>query len=194
MAAARGQDAQFIDMIAVATRFQLPGAMLANKVTEGCMTCMTEKSESVGLKYATSYEEKLLGRGCDVEVTVDVETGAATAIVAMRELLRHIPAFRISVEDLAAIASIVKTTHARARLLDDLIDGAKTHQLNYSRGGATLIVVHPKGKAARFVLTIGSFNREGDLDKLSDHEISSTVRRVEELKDKTRAKVVAFIA
>ena len=56
------------------------------------------------------------------------------------------------------------------------------HQLNYSSGGASLIVVHPKGKSARFVLTIGLFNQEGGIDSLSSVEIDATVKRVDELK------------
>ena len=134
---------------------------------------------------------KLLGVGCDVEIVVDIESGDATAIVAMRSFLRSTPAFRISLEDLAAVANGVRLAHTRAKLLEQMVDGATDHQLNFSVAGSSLIIVHPKDKNARFVLTIGSFAREGDLDKLTDKEIAESVKAVEELKAKVQKKVLA---
>jgi hypothetical protein len=52
-------------------------------------------------------------------------------------------------------------------------------------------VVHPKGKNARFTLSIGSFAREGDLDALTDKEIADAVTKGESLKAKVVAKVGA---
>jgi hypothetical protein len=144
---------------------------------------------ATGLKYATSFDEKILGVGCDVEVVVDLDSGEASATVAMRQFLRSSPAFRIGAKDLASIAAAVKVAKDRVGLLESLAEGALDHQLNYSSGGASLIVVHPKGKSARFVLTIGMFNQEGGIDSLSSAEIDAAVKRVEELKALARAKV-----
>ena len=101
---------------------------------------------TTGLKYATSFDEKILGVGCDVEVVVDLDSGEASATVAMRQFLRSGPAFRIGAKDLASIAAAVKAAKDRVGLLESLAEGALDHQLNYSSGGASLIVVHPKGK------------------------------------------------
>ena len=145
-------------------------------------------SSGGGLKYATTFDKKILGVGCDVEVVVDIESGEASATVAMRQFLRSSPASRIDAEDLSAIAAVVKSVRGRVGLLDSTVDGATDHQLNYSSGGATLVVVHPKGRPPRFVLTIGMFNKEGEIDSLSADEIDAAVKRVTQLKELVRAK------
>jgi hypothetical protein len=141
--------------------------------------------------YATSFDEKLLGVGCDVEVVVDIESGVAQACVDMRSFLRSTPAFRITLEDLQSVSAAIRNARTNAKLLESLVGDALAHQLNYSVGGATLIVVHPKGKNARFTLSIGSFAREGDLDALTDKEIADAVTKGESLKAKVVAKVGA---
>jgi hypothetical protein len=145
----------------------------------------------MGMKYATSFDEKLLGAGCDVEVVVDLESGVAQACLEMRSFLRSTPAFRITLEDMQSVSAAIKSARTNAKLLESLVGDATAHQLNYSAGGATLIVVHPKGKNARFTLSIGSFAREGELDALTDKEIADAVAKVESLKAKVVAKVVA---
>lgn len=145
----------------------------------------------MGIKYATTFDEKLLGIGCDVEVVVDIESGAAQACIEMRSFLRSTPAFRITHENLQAVSEAVKNARTSAKLLDNLVDDASSHQLNFSAGGANLIVVKPKGKNARFTLSIGSFAREGDLNALTDNEIAGAVAKVENLKAKVLAKVIA---
>jgi len=75
--------------------------------------------------------------------------------------------------------------------LQHLMDGATDHQLNFMAGGASLVVVHPKEKKARYVLSIGSFTREGELEKLSDKEVAEAVEVVERLVARVRAKVLA---
>ena len=70
-----------------------------------------------------------------------------------------------------------------------MVDGATDHQLNYAARGASLIIVHPKEKKARFVLSIGAFTQEGDLEKLSDVEIVEALKRIEELKSKVAKKI-----
>lgn len=52
----------------------------------------------MGIKYATSFDEKLLGVGC--EVVVDIESSVAQACVEMRSFLRSTPAIRITLENL----------------------------------------------------------------------------------------------
>jgi hypothetical protein len=145
----------------------------------------------MGMKYATSFDEKLLGVGCDVEIVVDIESGTAQASVAMRSFLRSTPAFKISLEDLQSVSLVVKQARSSAKLLESMVGDATAHQLNYSLPGATFIVVRPEGKTARFTLSIGSFAREGDLDTLTDKEIAEAVAKVEDLKAKVVAKVSA---
>lgn len=149
---------------------------------------MPAPKNATGLKYATSFDEKILGVGCDVEVVIDVDSKEVSATVAMRQFLSSSPAFRIGAKDLASIAAAVKAAKDRIGLLESLAEGALDHQLNYSSGGASLIVVHPKGKSARFVLTIGMFNQEGVVDSLSSAEIDAAVKRVDELKALALAK------
>jgi len=151
------------------------------------MGCVTGARS--GLKYATTFDEKLFGKGCDVDVIVDLESGEASATVAMRPFLRSNPPFRISSEDLAALAQAVKLVGPRSSLLDALAEGALDHQLSYSTGGATLIVVHPKGRSARYTLSIGMFQKEGELGEPIGAEIEAAVKRTEELKAKVLAKV-----
>lgn len=155
------------------------------------MSCQDETRFNRGLKYATSFDEKLLGVGCDVEVTIDVESGESSAIIAMRQFLRSSPVFRISIENLASVAAAINSAKASASLLQNMVDGGMDHQLYYSVGGASLIVVQPKDRKARFVLAIGAFSREGDLDSLSDADVTGAVQKVDALKAKVRAKVMA---
>lgn len=155
------------------------------------MSVEVESGARAGLKYATTFDEKILGVGCDVDVVVDLGTGAASATIAMRQFLRSSPAFRIAARDLEAIAEAVKTAKASIKLLDSLADGALDHQLNFSVGGASLIVVHPKGKSARYVLTVGMFNAEGDIAEISSEEIDAAVKRISELTKQVSSKVAA---
>lgn len=152
---------------------------------------METAARTSGLKYATSFDEKILGVGCDVEVVVDVQTGDASATVAMRQFLRSSPAFRITSNELAAFAEAVSRAKQIVGLLDSKVSGAEDHQLNYSSGGASLIIVHPLGKPARYVITIGMFNQEGEIEKLSSSEIDAAVKRVSELIALVREKVTS---
>ena len=68
------------------------------------MHCKNEAVSNLGLKYATSFDEKLLGTGCDVEVVIEIESGEVSAVIAMRQFLRSSPIFRISDVDLAAMS------------------------------------------------------------------------------------------
>lgn len=68
-----------------------------------------------------------------------------------------------------------------ALLLESLIPDATDHQLNVSIGGATAIVVRPPGKAARYTLSIGLFNREGELSELDLKGIDESIKEIEEV-------------
>jgi len=134
-----------------------------------------------GLRYATVFDETILGAGCDVEVVVDLSTGKGSAIISMRRMLSPNPAFSISRDDLAAIAMGVKMAKEKSDLLAQTTEGAKGHQLNFSCGGATLVIVKPEGKPTRFGLHVGLFHREGALDDLSALELEEAVRKVDAL-------------
>ena len=153
------------------------------------MHCKNEAVSNLGLKYATSFDEKLLGTGCDVEVVIEIESGEVSAVIAMRQFLRSSPVFRISDVDLAAMSDAIKSAKRSAKLLENMVDGATDHHLNYAARGASLTIVHPKEKKARFVLSIGAFTQEGDLEKLSDVEIVEALKRIEELKSKVTKKI-----
>lgn len=149
-------------------------------------------SQAGTLKYATSFDEKLLGVGCNVEVVVDIESGDAISTIEMRSFLRSAPAFRISLADLNSVLTAIKASKSNVKLLESMVDDAQDHQLNYACGGASLIVVQPIGKNARAVLTIGAFSREADLAQLSDKEVADAIARVETLQSKTVTKVIAL--
>jgi hypothetical protein len=134
-----------------------------------------------GLRYATSFEIKLLGSKCDVDVVVDLASQEATAIVSMRQLLSSSPAFRATREDFAALSACIRQARERAGLLDATAEGAHAHQLNCSCGGAALIVVKPPGKPARYTLNVGLFHREGLLEELTSKDIDEAVEQVDAL-------------
>ena len=143
----------------------------------------------MGVMYETCFDEKLLGIGCNVKIIIDINSGSAEAYVEMRSFLRSTPDFRITLEDLKSISEAIKNVKRNANLLEDLVAGATTHKLNYSCGGAMLIVVHPKEKVARFTLSIGYFSREGALDALPDKEILDAVAKIEKLKSAVTEKL-----
>ena len=144
------------------------------------MQCGNSKTVG-GLRYATSFELKLLGAKCDVEVVVDLGSQEASAIVSMRRLLSPSPAFRAAREDLAALSGCIRQARENAGLLDATTEGAQAHQLNCSCGGAVLIVVKPPGKPARYTLNVGLFHREGLLEELTSKEIDEAVEQVDAL-------------
>jgi hypothetical protein len=154
------------------------------------MSLQDDSANAKSLKYATTFDEKLLGVGCDVDVTVSLVTGDAVAAVSMRPLLRSSPAFQISLDNLKAIAAAVESAKTNFKLLESKVDGAEDHQLQYHYGGASLTVAKPTQKPAKAVLTIGSFSRESDLEKLSIEEISKAVSTCEELISKVKQKVL----
>jgi hypothetical protein len=143
----------------------------------------------VSLNYATKFEQKLLGHKCDVEVVVNLASGQASVVAGMRQALRSSPACYLSLETLEGLAKCVRDVKKNSRLLDSLIDDATDHQLNCSFGGATLIVVKPPGKSARFTLTIGLFHREGAIEELSTKEIDDAVSLLEGLCKRVLARV-----
>lgn len=145
------------------------------------------------LKYAATFEEKLLGAKCDVDVVVDVATGESTATIAMRQMLRSMPICRIGIETLEELLTAMKAVEASAILLEARPEGAQDHQLNFGFGGASLIVVQPPGKKARYVLTVGSFNKEGEVSQMSHQELADAVARVNALRKSVCDKVNALL-
>ncbi len=155
------------------------------------MSSIQQKAVDTSLNYATTFDEKLLGVGCDVEIVVNTESGDAKATIAMRSFLRASPSFNMSLEELIGVVNAIQSAKSRAALLANLVGDATDHQLNYETGCATLIVVQPPKKKAFYTLSIGAFSREGELDTLSDAEVSAAVQRVESLKAMVCAKVMA---
>ena len=148
------------------------------------------ENESGGLRYAATFKEKILGVGCDVDISVDIGSREAVVIASMTQMLSSQPAFRISRDDLAALASSVKTAKKRVSILDSKAEGACDHQLNYSYGGAALIIVKPfADKPARYTLSIGLFNREGTLDELTTKELDDAVEKLDTLASRVTSKV-----
>ena len=147
-------------------------------------------NESGGLRYAATFKEKILGVGCDVDISVDIGSKVAIVIASMTRMLSSQPAFRISRDDLAALAACVKTAKERASILDSKAEGASDHQLNCSCGGAALIIVKPfADKPARYTLSIGLFNREGTLDELTSKELDDAVEKLDTLASRITSKV-----
>jgi hypothetical protein len=151
---------------------------------------LSETSPVGGLQYSTTFDAKLFGVRCDVEVVVDVTSGQTKATIAMRQLLRSMHAFRMPFEVLLKLADVVQSAHSKVSLLESQMDGAIDHKLNFEVNGASLIVVHPKGRSARFVLCIGEYVREGALDDLSAADIQEAIKLVTDLTAKVRTKVM----
>lgn len=153
------------------------------------MGLQADLANTRALKYATTFDEKLLGAGCDVDVVVDIETGDAVATVAMRPFLRSSPVFQISLDNLRSIHAAVVSAKTNANLLEKMADGAGDHQLQYEHAGAALTVIKLPKKEAKAVLTIGSFTQESELSKLSVDEIEKAISTCERLMSKAQAKV-----
>jgi hypothetical protein len=147
-------------------------------------------NESGGLRYAATFKEKILGAGCDIDVSVDIGSKETVVFASMTRMLSSQPVFRISRDDLAALASCVKAAKERASILDRKAEGACDHQLNYSFGGATFIIVKPKSdKPASYTLTIGLFHQEGLLEELSTTEFDQAVEKLDTLASRVKSKV-----
>lgn len=146
---------------------------------------------ATGLRYATSFEAKLLGAKCDIEIVVDLSSQEASASVSMRQLLSPSPAFKATRDDFAALSSCIREARESAKLLDETAEGAQAHQLNCSCGGAVLIVVKPTGKPTRYTLNVGLFHREGLLEELTSDEIDEVIKQVDILIARVLAKTKA---
>ena len=153
------------------------------------MGIQEDNANAKALRYATTFDEKLLGVGCDVDIVVNLDTGEALSWVSMRPFLRSSPAFRISLDNLKAIRDAVNSAKSNAKLLESMADGAVDHQLQYHYGGASLTVVQRPLKAAKAVLTIGSFNLESDLGKLSIEDLNDAIATCESKMVKVIAKI-----
>jgi hypothetical protein len=151
------------------------------------MVDKTGEGSDVG--YATSFKERLFGAKCEVEVVVDLSTGSATAILSMSQLLASGPAFRISLDDLKMLSKSIKAIHKHAPLLGTLAPEASDHQLNWARGGTSIIVVQPKGKQPHFALSIGQYHREGDLSELNSKEFDEAVAKIEAVRARVTDKI-----
>lgn len=149
----------------------------------------TSSRQQSSLNYATTFEQKLLGHKCDIEVVVDLSTGEASVVAGMRQALRSSPACHISLDTLERLAACIRDVGKNSRLLDRLVDEATDHQLNCSFGGGTLIVVKPPGKSARFTLTIGLFHREGSIEELSAKEVDDAISALDGLRKRVLTRV-----
>lgn len=146
-------------------------------------------TSAAALNYATVFEERVLGVKCDVEVVVELAGGASSVVAGMKQALSGSRACHLSLDTLADLAACLRTIGDQARLLDNLTNGAKAHQLNWSAGGATLIVVKPAEREARFTLTIGLFHREGPLHELPAKEIEQAVATLHGLRQRVLCKL-----
>ena len=143
-----------------------------------------------GSRYATSFKERLFGGKCEVEIVIDLSTHAPSAVLSMTSLLSSRPLFSISLENLKLLARGVADLKNNAKLLSALPVRATDHQLRCTVGGATAIVFQPPGKAARFTLTIGTFQIMGLLEELDTRDIEVAIRTIDELQAGVVHKVV----
>lgn len=150
---------------------------------------MNAADDGSGARYSTSFKEVLFGGRCEVEVTVDISTHAATSFLSMASLLGGRGSHSISLEDLKRFARTVSSMRSNAELLRTLVEDASDHQLNSSVAGATIIVVRPPGKPARFTFSIGALHREGVLEELDTQDLDEAIRRIESLQDRVVQKV-----
>ncbi len=149
------------------------------------------KGAANGLRYAVSFEEKIFGAKCSVEVAVDLASGETSVVVSMLRFLSPEPAFRITRDDLAGLASFIRTAKSRSSLLDERVEGSMNHQMDCSIGGASLITFKPIGKPARFNLSIGLFHQEGPLNELSAEEVDQAVAKLDSISAKVSKKAAA---
>lgn len=140
------------------------------------------------LNYAAVFEESVLGVKCDVEVVLDVSARTASVTAGMRQPLRSAPLCRVSIDTLQALSRCIREAKAHEKMLDQLVQGSTDHQFNSSDGGATLIIVKPTGKPARYTLTIGLFHREGLMQELSATDVDAAVTKLEALRARVLAK------
>ena len=156
---------------------------------------MNSSEDSSGARYATSFKEQLFGGKCDVEVVVDLTSRRTSSVLSMSQFLSSRPVFTISLEGLRLLSRAIQDIKSHKGLLNELLPGATDHQLNCSTGGATVIVVHPPGKPARFTLSVGTFHREGVLEELSVSDVEEAITKIEALEkrvlDKLPGKAVA---
>jgi hypothetical protein len=154
-----------------------------NGNSKGGKTKMSDKHDCAPrLRYAASFKERLLGGTCENEVVVDLSTRDVSVVLGMTQFLSHGPTFLISLEHLKCLSQSISQIKTKAALLDSLIEGAENHQLNVNHGGATIIVVHPQGKKARFALSIGSYHREGVLSEIDSTDIDDAIAKLESQK------------
>jgi len=152
---------------------------------------MNTEEGSSGSRYATSFNERLFGVKCEVEIVLDLLTHAPSSVLSMTSALSSRPIFSISLENLKLLARAVADLKNNAKLLNALTGGATHHQLNCTIGGATAVVFQPPGKPARFTLTIGAFHRMGLLEELDTRDIDLAIRKIDDLQAAVVQKVVA---
>lgn len=142
------------------------------------------------MKFEATFDQKVLGVACDITVSVDVNSGEVESIITMRSMLRAMPAFQIKLSELAAIAEEIQIACDRAKLLD-LFEDADDKRLVFRAGGAMLTVFQNKANAPYFVLSIGSYNREGKLADLNNQDLQAAVTSIMALQNTVQAKVKA---
>lgn len=150
---------------------------------------MNSSEDSSGARYAISFKEQLFGGKCDVEVVVDLTSRRASSVLSMSQFLSSRPVFTISLDDLRLLLRAIQHIKIHKGLLSELLPGATDHQLNCSTSGATLIVVHPPGKQARFTLSVGTSHREGVLEELSVGDVEEAITKIEALEKRVLDKL-----
>lgn len=152
------------------------------------MSCATAQKNPAGLNYVVAFSENLFGGNCTVEISSNLQNGELSVSLALNPRFGSTPVFKMTLEDLEALLECLRSVKLHAALLQELPEGAEDQQLNFERGEALLIVVHPKGKPARFSLNMGSIHKEGPLEELNIAEVEKAVNRLNGLKAKVQEK------
>jgi hypothetical protein len=142
-------------------------------------------------KYATRFETKVFGVRSDVDVVVDLENLTAETTIAMRRLLSSHPAFSIALDDLKRLRDGVQAMRRNTSLLEALLKGAESHQLNCVAGGATAVVTRLEAKPARLTLSIGLWHWEGDFAEFDAAQLDRAITELDGLVQQTVEKIKA---
>lgn len=133
------------------------------------------------VNYVAAFDARVLDERCVVEVSVPLGTTAGPANVTAR--FKGMVAKShggVTLEQLRALRGTLEVMQRSVTLLTHLPPKAHDHQLSWQVGNAVVILVMPRGKPARFTVTVGPWHREGNADDMPLEALGDAIEALEE--------------
>jgi hypothetical protein len=142
-------------------------------------------------QFVVTFEERLFGGKCVIEVAIDLSTLTALSTLSMTSMFSERPVFTMPRADFNMFVAAIRRLQATAKKLSPAPEGSIASQLNCTVNAATAVIFQAEGKPVRYTLNIGNFSKAGELTEMDLGEIEEAIRKMDELEGRVLRQVNA---